>query len=105
MSISFYIAFNLTSNIILGPLSTTTADFWTMTWESQSPLIVMLTSLNERGRSKCFHYWPESLNAPIVHHDIQVTTVHTKNQNKQWVYREFNLKHLKVRPVICLSLN
>jgi protein tyrosine phosphatase len=81
-----------------GPLSTTTADFWIMTWESQSPLIVMLTSLNERGRSKCFHYWPEHPNAPMVHHDIQVTTVHTKNQ-KQWIYREFTLKHLKVHKI------
>lgn len=66
-----------------------------MTWESQSPLIVMLTSLNERGRSKCFQYWPEQVNSPMTHHNIQVSLVQTKG-SRQWIQREFTIKHLQV---------
>ncbi|OXA56784.1 Tyrosine-protein phosphatase 1 [Folsomia candida] len=79
-----------------GPLSTTTGDFWIMTWESQSPLIVMLTSLNERGRSKCFQYWPDQTNNPVTHHNIQVTLVQTKS-SRQWIQREFTIKHLQTK--------
>lgn len=42
-----------------GPLSTTSADFWYMTWEAQSTLIIMLTTIVERGRGKCHKYWPD----------------------------------------------
>ncbi|TRY74737.1 hypothetical protein TCAL_07031 [Tigriopus californicus] len=42
-----------------GPLSTTSADFWYMTWEAQSTLIIMLTTIVERGRVKCHKYWPD----------------------------------------------
>jgi protein tyrosine phosphatase len=67
-----------------------------MIWESQSPLIVMLTSLNEYGRSKCFQYWPEQINSPVIHHNIQVTLVQIKS-SRQWIQREFTIKHLQVR--------
>jgi tyrosine-protein phosphatase non-receptor type 4 len=30
-----------------------------MTWEQESPLIIMLTTVVERGRVKCHKYWPE----------------------------------------------
>ena len=41
-----------------GPLASTCTDFWYMTWESQSSLIIMLTTIVERGRVKCHQYWP-----------------------------------------------
>nr|CAB3265282.1 PTP tyrosine phosphatase [Phallusia mammillata] len=42
-----------------GPLPNTSLDFWTMVWEQQASLIVMLTTITERGRPKCHQYWPD----------------------------------------------
>jgi len=47
-----------------GPLENTVQDFWQMVWESKSIVIVMLTKLEENGRSKCYKYWPEE-NEPL----------------------------------------
>lgn len=41
-----------------GPLSTTTTDFWRMVQQESSHLVVMLTTVMERGRPKCHQYWP-----------------------------------------------
>ncbi|XP_043921010.1 tyrosine-protein phosphatase non-receptor type 3 [Protopterus annectens] len=41
-----------------GPLPSTCAVFWQAVWENMSSLIVMLTTLTERGRTKCHQYWP-----------------------------------------------
>lgn len=41
-----------------GPLTNTTCDFWRMVQQESSRLIVMLTTVMERGRPKCHQYWP-----------------------------------------------
>nr|CAI5859650.1 unnamed protein product [Callosobruchus analis] len=42
-----------------GPLPNTVDDFWQMILEQDCDLIVMLTTLSERGRPKCHKYWPD----------------------------------------------
>ncbi|CAN2390003.1 regulation of membrane depolarization during action potential [Pristimantis euphronides] len=42
-----------------GPLPHTCAHFWQMVWDNRSTLIIMLTTLTERGRTKCQQYWPD----------------------------------------------
>lgn len=41
-----------------GPLASTVKDFWRMVQQESSHLIVMLTTVMERGRIKCHQYWP-----------------------------------------------
>lgn len=41
-----------------GPLPNTTTDFWRMVQQESSHLVVMLTTVMERGRPKCHQYWP-----------------------------------------------
>lgn len=41
-----------------GPLQSTNEDFWQMILEEKCNLIVMLTTITERGRVKCHKYWP-----------------------------------------------
>lgn len=41
-----------------GPMQSTVTDFWRMVQQESSHLIVMLTTVMERGRPKCHQYWP-----------------------------------------------
>lgn len=43
-----------------GPLANTVKDFWRMVQQESSHLIVMLTTVMERGRIKCHQYWPSN---------------------------------------------
>ncbi|KAM5156728.1 tyrosine-protein phosphatase non-receptor type 3 isoform 4-T5 [Mantella aurantiaca] len=42
-----------------GPLPHTCAHFWQMIWDNRLSLVIMLTTLTERGRTKCHQYWPD----------------------------------------------
>ena len=42
-----------------GPLPHTVEDFWTLVWQQDVSLIVMVTAESERGLNKCHRYWPD----------------------------------------------
>ncbi|KAL3842620.1 hypothetical protein ACJMK2_020613 [Sinanodonta woodiana] len=54
-----------------GPLSHTIVDFWHMVWHEKSPIIVMITKLKEKGKSKCENYLPEDYSSSM-YGDIEV---------------------------------
>ncbi|KFM70585.1 hypothetical protein X975_16446, partial [Stegodyphus mimosarum] len=72
-----------------GPLSNTTSDFWLMVWEQQSTLIVMVTTLMERGRSKCHKYWPK-LYDTLDLGMLRITCIR-EQESLSFAFREFTL--------------
>ncbi|XP_031778840.1 tyrosine-protein phosphatase non-receptor type 4 isoform X2 [Nasonia vitripennis] len=72
-----------------GPLSSTVADFWQMVLEAGSTLVVMLTTLVERGRAKCHQYWP-ALQETLTLRNLTLTCTSEINEDT-FVFREFVL--------------
>ncbi|KAJ8012630.1 hypothetical protein DPEC_G00044870 [Dallia pectoralis] len=75
-----------------GPLPNTCSDFWQMTWEQGSSMVVMLTTQVERGRVKCHQYWPNPDCTSIYGH-FQVTCL-TEESYSAFLVREMSLTHL-----------
>ncbi|KAM3851538.1 tyrosine-protein phosphatase non-receptor type 4 isoform 4-T5 [Vipera latastei] len=83
-----------------GPLPNTCPDFWQMTWEQSSSMVVMLTTQVERGRVKCHQYWPDP-GGSSLYGNFQVTC-HSEEGNPAYVFREmtlFNLEKNEDRPL------
>ncbi|CAG9865127.1 unnamed protein product [Phyllotreta striolata] len=78
-----------------GPLSTTVEEFWSMVLQEDSNLIVMLTTLIEKGRSKCHKYWPD-LDGILTLKDIIVKCVKEEiDQSESFVFRDFVVVDVK----------
>lgn len=77
-----------------GPLSSTVADFWQMVLEAGSTLVVMLTTLVERGRAKCHQYWP-ALQETLTLRNLTLTCTSEINEDT-FVFREFVLTDTNV---------
>ncbi|XP_018330601.1 tyrosine-protein phosphatase non-receptor type 4 isoform X2 [Agrilus planipennis] len=78
-----------------GPLPSTTEDFWQMVLEEESNLIVMLTTVVERGRVKCHKYWP-SLGEELTLTNVTVKClVEETDDSRSFVFRDFLLHDVK----------
>jgi protein tyrosine phosphatase len=78
-----------------GPLPNTVEDFWQMVHESQSSLVVMLTTVVERGRVKCHKYWPSKDEDALEVNTLQLSCNH-ETEDESFAFREFTLKNSKV---------
>ncbi|PSN43489.1 Tyrosine-protein phosphatase non-receptor type 4 [Blattella germanica] len=78
-----------------GPLPNTVADFWQMVVEAQSTLVVMVTPLVERGRTKCHQYWPALLQTLELGHLHVTCTKEEVEPSGSFVFREFRLTNLE----------
>uniref|UniRef100_A0A8C3G9S7 Tyrosine-protein phosphatase n=1 Tax=Cyclopterus lumpus TaxID=8103 RepID=A0A8C3G9S7_CYCLU len=74
-----------------GPLPNTCPDFWQMTWEQGSSMVVMLTTQVERGRVKCHQYWPNP-DRSATYGDFTVAC-HNEEGNTAFLVREMTLTH------------
>ncbi|MBN3273645.1 PTN3 phosphatase, partial [Polyodon spathula] len=72
-----------------GPLPHTCSHFWQAVWEQHCAVIVMLTTLTERGKPKCHQYWPDP---PEVkeYGNFQVCC-HSEDCNIAYVFRELTV--------------
>ncbi|XP_075118447.1 receptor-type tyrosine-protein phosphatase alpha-like [Leptodactylus fuscus] len=64
------------------------ADFWSMVWQENSSVIVMLTALEEQNKVKCDCYWPEQAQ---TYGDITVS-LQKVAQTGAIITRSFSLK-------------
>lgn len=88
-----------------GPLSNTIADFWAMIWQEESQIILMMTHEEEKGREKCFRYWPnmsqdqdqeEAIeNSFLILNDLRINFLNLKIICDDYLVREFLVVNLK----------
>ncbi|XP_054828760.1 tyrosine-protein phosphatase non-receptor type 5 isoform X2 [Eublepharis macularius] len=52
-----------------GPIVNTVSDFWRMVWQEHSPIVVMITNIEEMNE-KCTEYWPED---QVTYEGIEIT--------------------------------
>jgi protein tyrosine phosphatase len=71
-----------------GPLKHTSSDFWRMIWEKKSPIIVMLTRLEERQQECSAYYWSDT---EVKHGDITVKMSTRRAIGDYCIYRDFTL--------------
>ncbi|XP_036401179.1 tyrosine-protein phosphatase non-receptor type 4 isoform X1 [Megalops cyprinoides] len=76
-----------------GPLPNTCPDFWQMTWEQGSSMVVMLTTQVERGRVKCHQYWPNP-SGSATYGNFQVTCL-SEEGNSAFLVRDMTLTNLE----------
>ncbi|KAL7394310.1 hypothetical protein ABVT39_023948 [Epinephelus coioides] len=74
-----------------GPLPQTCTHFWQSVWEQQTHTIIMLTTLTERGRTKCHQYWPHPPEVKDYGH--MRVKCHSEECNLAYVTRQFTLTH------------
>ncbi|XP_071623029.1 tyrosine-protein phosphatase non-receptor type 11-like [Heliangelus exortis] len=72
-----------------GCLQTTVNDFWAMVHQENSHIVVMTTKEVERGRNKCFRYWPDK-GCTKDYGDISVTNV-SEREAQGYCLRELEI--------------
>ncbi|GAB0093374.1 Tyrosine-protein phosphatase [Sergentomyia squamirostris] len=80
-----------------GPLTNTTTDFWRMVQQESSHLVVMLTTVMERGRPKCHQYWPVAGDTMELAEGFSIQCkTENADETGSFVFRELYLCDTKV---------
>uniref|UniRef100_A0A452RTT9 protein-tyrosine-phosphatase n=1 Tax=Ursus americanus TaxID=9643 RepID=A0A452RTT9_URSAM len=77
-----------------GPLPHTCAQFWQVVWDQKLSLIVMLTTLTERGRTKCHQYWPDP--PDVMEHGHFHIRCQSEDCTLAYVFREMLVTNTEV---------
>lgn len=79
-----------------GPLPNTVNDFWWMVWQEKSDCIVMVTREVERGKNKCYRYWPTMEQKIQQSGPIEVmimSEIQKRALDDDYTLREFELRY------------
>lgn len=76
------------------PLTTTLDDFWTMVFENNVELIVMLCKCFETGMPKCEKYWTDDERNPGVTENVQAYKTE-EHSYEDFLWRKMNVKSKK----------
>ncbi|XP_063686279.1 tyrosine-protein phosphatase corkscrew-like [Bolinopsis microptera] len=77
-----------------GTLSTTAKDFWQMVWETKAIVIFMVTKEVERGKNKCYRYWPTNTAEPDTYGNITVK-LDSETHDDTFIIRRMTITHIK----------
>lgn len=80
---------------ILGPLASTSGDFYQMIWEQGCFVIVMLTDVVEGGTVKCHQYWEGNPGDSVEYGKFSVKTI-SVDPYEGYLVSLLELKNLKV---------
>ena len=75
-----------------GPLGTTISDFWTLVWQEQPSIVIMLTELVEQGEIMCTQYWPTIEEPEVLHGKILISSLEETTLD-HYTLRHFLLSH------------
>ncbi|XP_061165548.1 receptor-type tyrosine-protein phosphatase epsilon-like [Saccostrea echinata] len=78
-----------------GPKQNTVCDFWSMVWQENVSVIVMLTNLKERNKVKCTQYWPEG-NKHIIYGIVSVKMIEEK-EYAFYIVRKMTVIHRETK--------
>ena len=56
-----------------GPSQSTLTEFWSLVWQENTRVVVMLTRTFECIKVMCFQYWPNTVGVTEVHGEVSVT--------------------------------
>ncbi|KAI8365204.1 protein-tyrosine phosphatase-like protein [Radiomyces spectabilis] len=81
-----------------GPLPSTFGDFWSVVWQQNSRVIVMLTKQEEMNRIKCHQYWPSTVDQSETYGSVRVTLIKetvrvlSDHPDDQIIRRDFSIQ-------------
>lgn len=78
-----------------GPLQSTTEDFWQVVLEQRCNLIIMLTTIIEKGRAKCYKYWPGVGEVLTMQNAIVKCTKEETDESGSFIFRDFTIIDVK----------
>ncbi|KAF7266559.1 tyrosine-protein phosphatase non-receptor type 4-like [Rhynchophorus ferrugineus] len=78
-----------------GPLQSTTEDFWQVVLEQRCSLIIMLTTIIEKGRAKCHKYWPGLGEILTMQNAIVKCIKEETDESGSFVFRDFTVLDVK----------